>query len=82
MWPISEEGVEFAWIAEGEYFWPTNNKKKQTIVTTSSTKQSALDIALQGDTWDIMFRADNGFIVVPAEIDDELKRYLKKLINI
>ena len=86
VWPIGEQGVEFAWIEEGGYFWPNNNKK-QTIVTTSSTKQSqngrsALDIALKGDTWDIMFRADNGFIVVPAEIDDDLKSHLKSLINI
>jgi len=84
MWPIGEQGVEFAWIAEGLFFWPNSNKK-QTIVTTSSNKQtlvSTLDIALQGDTWDIMFRADNGFIVAPAEIDEDLKRYLRELINI
>ena len=86
VWPIGEQGVEFAWIEEGGYFWPSNNKK-QTIVTTSSAKQSqygrsALDIALKGDTWDIMFRADNGFIVVPAEEDNELKSHLKSLINI
>ena len=86
VWPLGEQGVEFAWIEEGGYFWPSNNKK-QTIVTTSSIKQSqnerdALDIVLQGDTWDIMFRADNGFLVVPAAVDDGLKRYLKKLISI
>jgi len=86
VWPIGEQGVEFAWIAEGGYFWPNSNSK-QTIVTTSSTKKSqnergALDIALQGDTWDIMFRADNGFVVVPAEINVELKRHLQKLISI
>lgn len=81
VWPIGEQGVELAWIEEGKNFWPSNNKK-QTIVTTSSTKQSTLDIALQGDTWDIMFRADNGFIVVPAASDEELKKYLKGLINI
>lgn len=87
VWPIGEKGVEFAWIAEqGGYFWPNNNKK-QTIVTTSTTKQSqngrgALDTALQGDTWDIMFRADNGFIVVPTDEDKELKRYLQKQISI
>ena len=87
VWPIGQQGVEFAWIAEGGYFWPNSSNKKQTIVTTSSTKQSqngrsTLDYALQEDTWDIMFRADNGFIVVPAEIDDALKRYLQKVINI
>ena len=86
VWPIGEKGVEFAWIEVGRYFWPNSNKK-QTIVTTSSTKQSqngrgALDTALEGDTWDIMFRADNGFIVAPAALDEELKRYLQKLISI
>ena len=87
VWPLGEQGVEFAWIAEGGYFWPNDNNKKQTIVTTSSNKQSnnkqsVLEDALQGDTWDIMFRADNGFIVVPAEKDEELRGYLKELINI
>ena len=86
VWPLGEQGVEFAWIAEGGYFWPNSNEK-QTIVTTSSKKQnqngrSTLDFALQGDTWDIMFRADSGFLVVPAALDEELKRYLQKLISI
>ena len=80
VWPIGEKGVEFAW--KGGYFWPSNNKKQIINTTSSSTKKSTLDNALQGDTWDIMFRADNGFIVVPAASDEELKKYLKELINI
>lgn len=84
IWPLGEEGVDFAWLEEGGLFWPINktklNAKKRKIVTSSAvssgTKQKDLADALQGDAWEVMFRADNGFLVVPAELDDELRAYL------
>jgi hypothetical protein len=38
-----------------------------------------LSDALRGDAWEIMFRADNGFVAVPAELDGELREYLREM---
>jgi len=89
IWPLGEKGVEFAWLADGGTFWPisdgTSNTKKRTIISSSSSakqnhiKGKELSDALQGDAWDIMFRADNGFLAVPIELDEELRAYLMKM---
>ena len=89
IWPLGEKGVEFAWLADGGTFWPisdgTSKTKKRTIITSSSAKQNHIkgkelsDALLQDDAWDIMFRADNGFLAVPIELDEELRAYLMKM---
>ena len=87
IWPLGEEGVDFAWLADGGLFWPIQGGKHimERKVITSSVKISGdrkcdgLATALRGDAWEIMFRADNGFVVVPAELDCELKAHLVEM---
>lgn len=87
IWPLGEEGVDFAWLADGGLFWPIQGGKHITErkVVTSSVKMpgdgecEGLSAALRGDAWEIMFRADNGFVVVPAELDKELRAHLVKM---
>ncbi|KAL9190686.1 hypothetical protein ACHAXT_000392 [Thalassiosira profunda] len=76
IWPLGEKGVDFAWIEGGGVFWPIDNANRR-IVTTQS-RGVKLAEALQGDAWEIMFRADRGFLAVPAELDGALRSYLKK----
>merc|ERR1719296_279210 len=85
IWPLGEEGVEFAWLQDGGIFWPVKendlNKMKRTIVTSSMEKgaimkNSELADALREDAWEIMFRADDGFLAVPAELDEDLRTHL------
>lgn len=69
IWPLGEKGVAFAWMTYGGLFWNrdaivSDEEKKSTVVYDG--KSSGLSIALQGDNWEVMFRADNGFIAVPA----------------
>ena len=82
VWPWGERGVEFAWLVDGGTFWPidrgTSSRKNRRLVTSSAAKHGLAD-ALQGDAWDIMFRADNGFLAVPADIDTELRAYLREM---
>ena len=79
IWPLGEKGVEFAWIEDGGLFWPGRTGRS---VITSNTKvegmYSGISTALQVDSSEIMFRADNGFIAVPAELDQELRSYLTR----
>lgn len=81
IWPLGEKGVEFAWMADGGLFWNSDERgfrrKKKNIVVYDG-KSSGLSIALQGER-EIMFRADNGFIAVPAELDDELRALLREM---
>mmetsp|Transcript_9869 Transcript_9869/g.17823 ORF Transcript_9869/g.17823 Transcript_9869/m.17823 type:complete len:295 (-) Transcript_9869:1292-2176(-) len=87
IWPLGEKGVDFAWLEDGGMFWPINGGgrgKSRSVVTTSTSisdigDKGALSEALQGDTWDVMFRADNGFLAVSAELDNELRTYLMKM---
>ncbi len=48
-------------------------------ILVSDGKGTGLTNALQGDSWEIMFRADSGFVAVPAEVDDKLRAHLRKL---
>ena len=90
IWPLGENGVEFAWLERGGVFWPRPNAKKEMNILTFPTKYESasssimvkdgmLENALQGDAWEIMFRADNGFLAVSSNIDSDLRRYLVEL---
>ena len=85
IWPLGERGVDFAWPEDGGLFWPIrggkrNNQERGNVITSSAKvtgdgECDGLSEALRGDT-EIMFRADNGFVAVPAELDKELREYL------
>ena len=79
IWPLGEDGVNFAWLKEGGIFWPLPNDKAVHDREVVFGKNSGLEKALEGDAWEIMFRADNGFLAVPAELDDELKDALNQI---
>ena len=81
IWPLGEKGVEFAWIEDGGLFWP--GRMGRSVITSITKvagegKYSGKSSALQVDSREIMFRADNGFIAVPVELDPELRSYLTK----
>lgn len=85
IWPLGESNVEFAWLKEGGVFWPPEGsvRSDSTIITTTTKQRemvfgfdSGLEGALRGDAWEIMFRADNGFRVVSAELDIAMKHLL------
>ena len=79
IWPLGEKGVEFAWIEDGGLFWP--GRKGRSVITSNMASEgmySGISTALQVDSSEIMFRADNGFIAVPAELDQELRSYLTR----
>jgi hypothetical protein len=75
IWPLGEQGVQFAWLENGGLFWPVTSSRSRTV---SHSDGSGLSEALRGDAWEIMFRADNGFLAVPAALDDELKQILRQ----
>ena len=89
IWPLGESNVEFAWLKEGGVFWPPEGSVRGdsaiiTTTTTTTTTQremvfgfdSGLEGALRGDAWEIMFRADNGFLAASAELDIAMKLLL------
>ena len=81
IWPLGEKGVEFAWIEDGGLFWP--GRMGRSVITSITKvagegKYSGISSALQVDSREIMFRADNGFIAVPVELDPELRSYLSR----
>jgi hypothetical protein len=75
IWPIGESGVDFIWLASGGVFWPLSDPSKELEIASEPLQR--LDKALQGDAWEIMFRADNGVLAVPAEFDEEMRYLLK-----
>ena len=82
IWPLGELGVEFAWMADGGLFWNSVESGyggDMRKILVSDGKSTGLTNALQGDSWEIMFRADSGFVAVSAELDDELRAHLRKL---
>jgi hypothetical protein len=86
IWPLGEEGVDFAWLAGGGLFWPRGEVKikERNVITTSmkvprDDEWDGLSDALRGNSWEIMFRADNGFVAVPDEFDKDLKKYLSEM---
>ena len=74
IWPLGEEGVQFAWLERG-LFWPVSSSESSAIAQSDGT---GLSETLRRDAWEIMFRADNGFLAVSAALDDELKQILKE----
>ena len=79
--PLGEYGVEFAWT-EGELFWNSNEPgfgQGNMHILVGDEECNLLSDALRGDAWEIMFRADNGFVAVPAELDGELREYLREM---
>lgn len=78
VWPLGSKGVGFAWVDGGGTFWPKKSDSNRLIVTTTANDDRLSEI-LQGDAWDIMFRADNGWVAVPAELDDQLRACLRNM---
>ena len=85
IWPLGERNVKFAWMERGGLFWPMPKSSKSRAIAhsdgTNKNDDRRLSDALRGDAWEIMFRADNGFLVVPAAVDDELKQMLRQYCN-
>lgn len=85
IWPLGEVNVQFAWMEKGGLFWPIPKSSKSRAIAysdgTNKTDDQRLSDALRGDAWEIMFRADNGFLAVPAAVDDELKEILRQYCN-
>ncbi|KAL3804355.1 hypothetical protein HJC23_011283 [Cyclotella cryptica] len=77
IWPFGESDVDFLWLKDGGVFWPSPNQTVKAQPLKRSTNGIGLERALQGDAWEIMFRADTGFLVVPVELDDELRDYFR-----
>jgi len=81
IWPLGEHGVQFAWMEGGGLFWPAPASSKSRAIAHSDGTQNddrRLSKALRGDAWEIMFRADNGFLAVPSAFDNELKEILRQ----
>ncbi len=85
IWPLGERNVEFAWLENGGVFWPIpEGGNEQSVMPSSSIISSVddgrqgfkLETALKGDAWEIMFRADDGFLAVPVDLDAALKQNL------
>ncbi len=85
IWPLGERNVQFAWMERGGLFWPMPKSSKSRAIGhsdgTNRNDDRRLSDALRGDAWEIMFRADNGFLAVPAAVDDELKQILRQYWN-
>lgn len=81
IWPIGES-VDFMWLRNGGVFWPNqyniDQQPKEGIDKIIASER--LDKALQGDGWEIMFRADDGFVAVDARLDEELRRLFKRAL--
>lgn len=79
IWPIGEDGVHFAWFEDGGLFWPRNEEaSKEIIFDGRECGKISLDDALVGDAWEILFRADSGFVTVPTKLDTELRKGLQR----
>lgn len=78
IWPFGEKGVEFAWMEDGGLFWNGDERGMRNVLT-SNGRNYGLAHALQGDSWEIIFRSDNGFVAVLAELDDELRAHLRRM---
>lgn len=78
IWPLGETGVDFAWLKDGDVFWPSPNETEIREIVIDKAEE--LDVALQGDAWEILFRTDSGVLAVSANLDGKLKRELKQLI--
>ena len=82
IWPLSEQGVQFAWLENGGIFWPASATSGEIANSNGSPdieRGRGLSRALKGDAWEIMFQADNGFLAVRATYDDELKQLLRQI---
>ena len=74
-----EDGVHFAWLEEGGVFWPNKDSTanpQSVLVDGIDCGRQALEDALQGDGWEIMFNSES-FLSVPASMDRELIAKLK-----
>lgn len=79
IWPIGEEGVHFAWFGDGGLFWPRNDDACQDVIVDGrDCGEISLDDALVGDNWEVLFRADQGFIAVPIEFEAALRKGLRE----
>jgi len=79
IWPIGEEEVHFAWFADGGLFWPRNDGASQEVIVDGrDCGEIALDDVLVGDNWEVLFRADQGFIAVPLGFEGRLREGLRE----
>ena len=87
IWPLGQKEIGYAWLEEGGLFWPiderNNGTKRRKIVEANIRNNYGVDNrglanALQVEN-EIMFRADSGFLAVPAELDDELRSRLMEI---
>lgn len=88
VWPLGGDddddgGVHFAWFESGGEFWPRQTKSGGAaadgiIVDGVDCGRLSLDDALVGDRWEVMFRADRGFLAVPSAFDAQLREGLRQ----
>ena len=74
------DGVHFAWLEEGGVFWPSKDSTtnlQSVLVDGIDCGRQALEDALQGDGWEIMFNSES-YLSVPASMDRELITKLKQ----
>mmetsp|Transcript_16533 Transcript_16533/g.47594 ORF Transcript_16533/g.47594 Transcript_16533/m.47594 type:complete len:334 (-) Transcript_16533:375-1376(-) len=81
VWPLGgeayDDGVHFAWFESGGEFWPRPAAgavaSDNVIVDGIDCGRLSLDDALAGDRWEVLFRADRGFLAVPVAFEAELR---------
>lgn len=90
IWPLGggesdDDGVHFAWFESGGEFWPrpaaraTGGASADGIIVDGiDCGRLSLDDALVGDRWEVLFRADRGFLAVPAAFDAKLREGLRQ----
>ena len=74
-----ETAAHFAWLENGGAFWPNdsvNNEPKSVLVDGVDCGRQALEDALKGDGWEVMFNSEC-FLTVPASMDRKLITKLK-----
>ena len=78
IWPIGEDGVHFAWFADGGLFWPRPEGASQDVIVDGrDCGQMSLEDALVGDNWEVLFQTEK-FVAIPVKFEDELCKELKK----
>jgi len=87
IWPLGggKNDVHFAWLEEGGEFWPCSSTSSRSTVSSEKDLpinrkvvvdgidcgRMGLEDALEGDGWEVMFKADR-FLSVPVSMEKEL----------
>jgi hypothetical protein len=80
MWPM--DGAHFAWFQDLKRFYPRDvlveddNRREELIVDGKDCGRDGLEDALRRDHCEILVNAKQ-FLVVPVELDEELRNALK-----